>query len=101
MNEWLTVTTSSPAVTPQGVLVRLSENSCFLIPRTWLKAVTVQSYTHGKGGQATKLVFTDLEGKDHHNIIGYNAFGLFDFFDHRETMPAALRRWNPELTVRG
>jgi hypothetical protein len=86
---------------PEALLVRLSENSCFLIPRSWLKAVTVQSYTHGKGGRATKMVFTDIDGKDHQNIISINSFGLFDYFDHQEKLAAALRSWNPELTVRG
>lgn len=86
---------------PEAILIRLSENSCYLIPRNWLKAVTVQRYLHGKGRSATKIVFTDIEDKDHGNIVGINSFGIFDYFDDEGKLAATLRLWNPDLTVRG
>lgn len=86
---------------PEALLVRTDEHSFYLIPRHWLKAVTVQRYLHGKGLWATKVVFTDIDGNDNGSIIGINSFGGLDYFAHEGTFAAALRRWNPELVVRG
>ena len=86
---------------PEALLVRLKNDSCYLLPKDWLTVVTLQQYAHGKGGRATKLVFTDISGKEHSNIIEFNAYGLFERFDHKENLAEALRRWNPKLEVRG
>lgn len=86
---------------PEALLVRLNRKSYYLIPRNWLSAVTVQRYLHANRLSATKIVFTDNEGKDYGNIIGINSFGVFDYFDHQGELADALRRWNPELTVLG
>lgn len=86
---------------PEAILVRLKNDTCSLIPRDWLKIVTLQQYAHGKGGRATKLVFTDADGKEHLDILGFNAYGIFERFDHKENLADALRRWNSRLEVRG
>lgn len=86
---------------PEALLVRTGMDSCYLIPRDWLTAVTIQRYLHGKGCWATKMVFTDIEGKDHAGIVGINTFGIFDYFDDNGKLPSALRIWNPQMIVRG
>jgi len=86
---------------PEALLVRISNKSCTLLPRTWLKAVTVQTYTHGKGNRAGKMVFTDIDKKDHPQILGANAFGVFDFFPQHDDLAKTIRRFYPEIEVRG
>lgn len=86
---------------PEAILVQISNKSCALLPRNWLKAVTVQTYTHGKGGRGAKMVFTDIEGKDHPHILGVNAYGLFDHFPQNDDLAQTIRRCYPEIEVRG
>jgi hypothetical protein len=86
---------------PEALLVRISNKACFLLPRNWLKAVTVQTYTHGKGGRGAKMVFTDIEGKEYPHILGANAYGLFDHFPQNDDLAKTIRRCYPEIEVRG
>jgi hypothetical protein len=86
---------------PQAILVRLNRKSFYLIPRSRLKSVSIQSYLHAKRLSATKIVFTDIERKNHANVVSINSFGAFDYFAHQEKLTDSLRREYPELTVLG
>jgi hypothetical protein len=85
---------------PNALLVRWNREKCCVIPRAALRAIAVRSYLHANRTPATKLIFTDTEGKEHHNIVGINSFGFGDRLDvDREKLLDALKRWAPELNV--
>jgi hypothetical protein len=85
---------------PNALLVRWNREKCCVIPRAALRAIAVRSYLHANRTPATKLIFTDTEGKEHHNIVGINSFGFGDRLDvDREKLLDALKRWAPELSV--
>jgi|GEM_PF-3202413 len=85
---------------PTALLVRWNQKKCCVIPRTALRSIAVRSYLHANRTPATKLIFTDTEGKEHLNIVGINSFGFGDRLDvDREKLLDALKRWAPELNV--
>lgn len=92
---------------PDALLIRRKENSCFLIPKNLLRGVIFERYTHahymynsaGPRLRATKLIFVDSDGKKHLDIVGIEAFGLADRFEHYEDLISALHRWKPELEI--
>lgn len=85
---------------PTALLVRWNREKCCVIPRSALRAIAVRSYLHANRTPATKLIFTDTEGKEHHNIVGINSFGFGDRLDvDKEQLLGALKKWAPELNV--
>jgi hypothetical protein len=86
-------------VHPDAILVRTRENSCFLLPRNFLRGVIYDRYFHMKGALATRLIFIGADGKQYADIVGRNAFGIYDRFEHYEDLIDALRRWKPNLEI--
>lgn len=85
---------------PTALLVRWNREKCCVIPRSSLRGIAVRSYLHANRTPATKLIFTDAEGKGHLNIVGINSFGFGDRLDaDKEKLLDALKKWAPELNV--
>jgi hypothetical protein len=82
-----------------ALLIRTKEDTCFLLPRTFVRAVIFEKYLHWKHTHATRLIFVDADGNRYLDIIGRNAFGIADRFEHYQNLAHALRRWKPELEI--
>ena len=81
---------------PEAIIVRLRKNSCYLLPRDFLKSGIVDTYLHARGTRAVKITFIDYAGIPHTNIVGINSFGIFDFLMPDENLMATLNRWKSD-----